>query len=48
MVYDHLIEADLQQMATVVASFVFDASQREKKLPRKELPKPRPAGQRGF
>ena len=47
-VYDHLIEADLQQMATVVASFVFDASQRDKKLPRKELPKPRPAGQRGF
>jgi Zn-dependent M28 family amino/carboxypeptidase len=47
-VYDHLIEADLQQMATVVASFVFDASQRDQKLPRKELPKPRPAGQRGF
>ena len=47
-VFDHLSEDDLKQIATVVASFVFDASQREKKLPRKELPKPRPAGQRGF
>ena len=47
-VYDHLIEADLKQMATIVASFVYDASQRDEKLPRKELPKPRPAGQRGY
>ena len=47
-VYDHLSEDDLKQIATVVASFVFDASQRAEKLPRKELPKPRPAGQRGF
>ena len=47
-VYDHLIEADLKQMATIVASFVYDASQRDEKLPRKELPKLRPAGQRGY
>jgi len=47
-VYDHLSEDDLKQIATVVATFVFDASQRAEKLPRKELPKPRPVGQRGF
>jgi Zn-dependent M28 family amino/carboxypeptidase len=47
-VYDHLIETDLKQMATIVASFVYDAAQRDEKLPRKELPKPRPAGQRGY
>ncbi len=46
--YDHLSEDDLKQIATIVAAFVFDASQRDEKLPRKELPKPRPAGQRGF
>lgn len=42
--YDHLIEADLKQIATIVASFVYNAAQRDEKLPRKELPKPRPAG----
>jgi carboxypeptidase Q len=47
-VYDHLIEADLKQMATIVASFVYYASQRDEKLPRKELPKPRPAVQRTY
>ena len=40
-VYDHLIEADLKQMATIVASFVYNAAQRDAKLPRKEMPKPR-------
>ena len=40
-VYDHLIEADLKQISTIVAAFVYNASQREEKLPRKELPKPR-------
>ncbi len=40
--YDHLIEADLEQAAVVVASFVYNAAQRDEKLPRKELPKPRP------
>lgn len=34
-VYDHLIEADLKQMATIVASFVFNTAQRDQKLPRK-------------
>ncbi len=45
--YDHLIGDDLKQMATIVAAFVYDAAQRADKLPRKELPQPRPAG-RGF
>ena len=43
-VYDHLIEDDLKQIATVVAAFVYNAAQRDAKLPRKEMPKPRPAG----
>ena len=37
--YDHLIEADLKHSAAVVAAFVYDAAQRDEKLPRKELPK---------
>lgn len=41
--YDHLISDDLKQMATIVAAFVYNAAQRVEKLPRKELPKPRPA-----
>lgn len=47
-VYDHLIEDDLKQIATIVAAFVYDAAQRDAKLPRKELPAARPAGGRGF
>ncbi|MEI7587985.1 MAG: M20/M25/M40 family metallo-hydrolase [Chitinophagia bacterium] len=47
-VYDHVSEDDLKQVATVVATFVFDAAQRDQKLPRNELPKPRPAGPRGY
>ena len=47
-VYDHLQEEDLKQAATIVAAFVYDAAMRDQKLPRKELPQPRPAGQRGF
>lgn len=43
-VYDHLIEADLKQISTIVAAFVYNAAQRDEKLPRKEMPKPRPAG----
>ena len=43
-VYDHLLEADLKQIATIVAAFVYNAAQRDAKLPRKELPKARPAG----
>ena len=47
-VYDHLQEDDLKQAATIVAAFVYNAAMRDQKIPRKELPKPRPAGQRGF
>jgi len=34
-VYDHLIESDLKQIATVVATFVYNTAQRDQKLPRK-------------
>lgn len=46
--YDHLIDSDMQQIATIVAAFVYNAAQRDEKLPRKELPQPRPAGGMGF
>ncbi len=39
--YDHLIADDLKQMATIIAAFVYNASMRDEKLPRKELPKPK-------
>ncbi|HEV8080925.1 MAG TPA: hypothetical protein VGP43_09445 [Chitinophagaceae bacterium] len=45
-VYDHLSEDDLKQTATIVAAFIYNAAMRDQKIPRKELPKPRPAGQR--
>jgi carboxypeptidase Q len=44
--YDHLQAEDLKQAATIVASFIFDASQRDDKVPRKPFI-PRPAGARG-
>ncbi|MGI4020782.1 MAG: M28 family metallopeptidase [Janthinobacterium lividum] len=37
--YDRLVEDDLKQAATIVASFVYNTSQREQMMPRKELPK---------
>lgn len=46
--YDHLIAEDLQQISVIVASFVYNAAMRDEKIPRKDLPKPREAGQRGF
>lgn len=46
--YDHLVPDDLKQASAIVASFVYNTAQRDEKLPRKELPKPRPAGQRPF
>ncbi|MET0637453.1 MAG: M20/M25/M40 family metallo-hydrolase [Chitinophagaceae bacterium] len=42
--YDHLIAADLKQISTIVAAFVYNAAMRDEKLPRKELPKPRGTG----
>jgi len=39
-VYDHLAIKDLQQAATVIASFVYHTAMRDEKLPRKPLPKP--------
>jgi carboxypeptidase Q len=44
--YDHLIGADLTQAATIVAAFVYNAANRDEKLPRKDLPKARGDGQR--
>lgn len=41
--YDRLIEDDLKQAATIIASFVYNTSQRTEMIPRKELPKPQPA-----
>jgi carboxypeptidase Q len=46
--YDHLVPADLVQAATIVASFVYNTAQKEEKIPRKTLPKPRGTGARGF
>ncbi len=37
--YDRLVEDDLKQAATIVASFVYNTAQREQLMPRKELPK---------
>jgi carboxypeptidase Q len=45
--YDHLSGDDLKQIATIVAAFVYNTAQRDEKLPRKELPKPRGEGRRG-
>jgi len=41
--YDKISEDDLKQAATIVASFVYNTSQRDEMIPRKELPKPQPA-----
>ncbi|MBI5858574.1 MAG: M20/M25/M40 family metallo-hydrolase [Sphingobacteriales bacterium] len=46
--YDHLVPADLMQAATIVASFVYNTAQKDEKIPRKALPKPRGQGARGF
>ncbi|MGZ3767124.1 MAG: M28 family metallopeptidase, partial [Mucilaginibacter sp.] len=37
--YDRLSEDDLKQAATIVASFVYNTSQRQEMIPRAELPK---------
>jgi Zn-dependent M28 family amino/carboxypeptidase len=36
--YERLLIPDLQQMAVIVASFVYLTSERDQKLPRKESP----------
>ena len=41
--YDKLSEDDLKQAATIVASFVYNTSQRNEMIPRMPLPKPQPA-----
>ncbi|OOQ59109.1 M28 family metallopeptidase [Mucilaginibacter pedocola] len=41
--YERLIEDDLKQAATIVASFVYHTSERKDMIPRKELPKAAPA-----
>ncbi len=40
-VYDHLIADDLKQIATIVAAFTYNTAQRDAKLPRKPMPRPR-------
>jgi carboxypeptidase Q len=42
-VYDRVQRADMAQMAAIVASFVYEAANRDQMLPRKPLPKPQPA-----
>src|SRR5262245_1143715 len=41
-VYDRLQTADMMKNAVIVASFVYDAANRDQLLPRKPLPKPEP------
>lgn len=38
--YDHAIPEDLMQASAVIAAVVYEAANREKMLPRRELPKP--------
>lgn len=38
--YDRLVEDDLKKSATIIASFVYHTSEREKQIPRKPLVKP--------
>ena len=46
--YDKIVPDDMKQMATIVASFVYNTAQRDEMIPRKPLPAPRPArGARG-
>jgi carboxypeptidase Q len=39
-VYDHLLEDDLKQSTTVIASLIYSLAMRDEKLPRKPLPIP--------
>lgn len=42
--YDHLVEDDLKQAATVIAGMVYQAAMSDQKVPRKPLPEPAPSG----
>ncbi|MEZ5352603.1 MAG: M20/M25/M40 family metallo-hydrolase [Bryobacteraceae bacterium] len=42
-VYDHVQQADLKQAAAIIAGFAYHAATRDQMLPRKPLPKARPA-----
>jgi carboxypeptidase Q len=46
-VYERIQAQDMMRNAVIVASFVYDAANRDEKLPRKPLPKPQPAQGRG-
>jgi carboxypeptidase Q len=43
--YDRLVEDDLKKSATIVASFIYNTSERKEMIPRKALPEPQPAAQ---
>ena len=45
-VWDRLQAGDMMKNAVIVASFVYDAANRDQMLPRKPLPKPQPASSR--
>ena len=46
-VYERVQAADQMQNAVIVASFVYNAANRDEKLPRKPMPKPQPSGRPG-
>jgi len=46
-VYERIQAGDMMRNAVIVASFVYNAANRDDKLPRKPLPKPQPTGGRG-
>lgn len=46
-VYERVQAGDMMRNAVIVASFVYDAANREEKLRQKPLPKPQPAPGRG-
>ncbi|HET9824385.1 MAG TPA: M20/M25/M40 family metallo-hydrolase [Chitinophagaceae bacterium] len=45
--YDHLVPDDLKQASVIIATFVYNTTQRDEKMPRKEMPPARPS-QRAF
>ncbi len=46
-VYERIQSQDMMQNAVIVASCVYEAANRDEKLPRKPLPKPTPPAGRG-